>query len=124
MSVVVRNGVCHRSDAILKEAFRHLRHVVSHAVDADQVLVLLADKHIIADSDMTSLRQGDDRVERCNRLLSVLLESADDDTFIELRLALTRVPAYTWLVDEIDKKHQELMTSLAAVNQMKLVESG
>ena len=112
-------------DGIFRDCFRQLRRLFANAVDAGLIADALVEKRIVSLDDCNALRHVRDPVERCGKLLRLVETSAEDDeAFRQLRLIVERVPAYGWIVEEIDEKHESLVRDLEAANQMKLAKAG
>lgn len=110
---------------LLSEAFRQLHRIFANCVDVELIGEWLVKKTIISTDEWDALRQEQNAVERCGRLLALVDETAaDDESFRQLRLAVKSEPSYAWIIDEPGDRHEILLRAQEARRQTRQAEAG
>ena len=128
-TTIVEN--CRRGghNLLLNESFRQHVRVLANTVDVDWMEETLTANGLVTVEELSSLGNVSNRVERCSRMIQTLLDDTGRpekdhlQVLEELRLILRREPAYSWLADEVDHRHQELISAHEKADRAKAIET-
>lgn len=89
-------------NAELKAKFRQL-HPQLIGLNLSSVIDELFAEEVISDDDNNELANITNKTEKSRRLMALLHKSGHLDAFVKLRQAIANVPAYSWLIDRLDR---------------------
>jgi len=100
------------ANEVLKQIFQEMHQKIV-GMNADPVMDMLLSENIIGADDCSRLHQlFPVSRDRCRELLLLLHNLSHPQAFIYLRLALIELDAYSFIIDEVDKKLPSLTSQL------------